>query len=168
MKKTEILKQSAEHANVQRIEHLASQIDALSFSKQQSAEALAATLEPLAQAMAALTDETRKTLADIQAESVRQGQEFKTLMDNTTHSWRVAAQESQSAAQNLQRAGNSLTLTHYMLTTAVGMLSATLVIALWLWLAPRPRVEVDTQALAQALKEDMIVHLKPLKNRSKR
>mgnify|MGYP006205405101 CR=1 FL=1 len=51
MSKTETLRQSAAASNETRLERLASQIESVRQSRHQNAEELAATLEPLAQAM---------------------------------------------------------------------------------------------------------------------
>src|SRR5260364_40207 len=72
MRKTEILRQSADSLNETRLERLAGQMETLRQTEHQNAQALAATLEPLAQAMAALTDETRQTLTEIDSKSMEQ------------------------------------------------------------------------------------------------
>src|SRR5260363_46070 len=73
MRKTEILRQSADSLNETRLERLAGQMETLRQTEHQNAQALAATLEPLAQAMAALTDETRQTLTEIESMEQRGG-----------------------------------------------------------------------------------------------
>ena len=60
MSKTETARQLNAAATAQRLSTVAAQIETLRQAKQQSAEELAATLEPLAQAMATLVDETRR------------------------------------------------------------------------------------------------------------
>jgi len=65
MKKTETLRQLAASANEKRIADLGTRIEALRQAKIESADQLASMLEPIAQAMAVLTDETRIALDDI-------------------------------------------------------------------------------------------------------
>jgi hypothetical protein len=64
MRKTETLRQLAAMSNETHLDMLGRQIEAVHQSRVKSVEELATLLEPLAQAMAALTDETRQTLAD--------------------------------------------------------------------------------------------------------
>ena len=87
MSKTETLRQSAAASNETRLEHLAHQIQELSQAKAQSAEALATMLEPLAQAMDALTDETRQTLAEIDRKSREQGEKFSGQINAAAKEW---------------------------------------------------------------------------------
>ena len=69
MSKAEMVRQSAAAENERRIERLASATEALRQANIRNAEELAELIEPLAQAMATLTDEmrseVRKTHADL-------------------------------------------------------------------------------------------------------
>jgi malate synthase len=58
MTKSETMKQLAAASNAGRLDDLGQRIETLRSARIESAEQLAAMLEPLAQAMAALTDET--------------------------------------------------------------------------------------------------------------
>ncbi|MQA21163.1 hypothetical protein [Rugamonas rivuli] len=58
-------------SNVARIDALSQQVERLRQTKLSSAEELAAILEPLAQAMAALTDETRASLVQSNQRSLQ-------------------------------------------------------------------------------------------------
>ena len=166
MSKTETLRQSAAASNETRLERLASQIEAVRQAKHQSAEDLAATLEPLAQAMAALTDETRQTLAEIERKSREQGEKFSSQISAAAKEWKAAAAEAQKAAEALNQAGQRMEWRHYLLAALVGMVTAAAVTASWLFLAP-PSIQnqLDPQAVAEHLKPAVIEALKPSKGR---
>ena len=166
MSKAETLRQSAAASNATRVAALASQVEGLRQAKHQSAEELAATLEPLAQALAALTDETRQTLAEIEGRTRAQGETFSRQLETSAKSWEETAVQAQQAADSLSRAGSRLEWTHYALAVMTGLASAALVSAFWLWLAP-PRVEVqiDAKEVAAILKPAVIEALKPSRGR---
>ena len=166
MSKTETLRQSAAASNETRLERLASQIEAVRQAKHQSAEDLAATLEPLAQAMAALADETRQTLAEIDRKSREQGETFSAQVSAAAKEWKAAAAEAQKAAEALNQAGQRMEWRHYLLAALVGMVTAAAVTASWLFLAP-PSIQnqLDPQAVAEHLKPAVIEALKPSKGR---
>ena len=166
MSKTETLRQSAAASNATRLEHLAEQMETLRQAKHQSAEDLAATLEPLAQAMAALTDETRQTLAEIDRKSREQGEKFSGQINAAAKEWKAAAAEAQKAAEALNQAGQRMEWRHYLLAALVGMVTAAAVTASWLFLAP-PSIQnqLDPQAVAEHLKPAVIEALKPSKGR---
>ena len=166
MSKTETLRQLSDAANEKRIERLANQIESLRQAKHQSAEDLAATLEPLAQAMAALTDETRQTLAEIERKSQEQGEKFSAQVSEAAKEWKAAAAEAQKAAEALNQAGQRMEWRHYLLAALVGMVTAAAVTASWLFLAP-PSIQnqLDPQAVAEHLKPAVIEALKPSKGR---
>lgn len=166
MSKTETLRQSAAASNDTRLERLASQIEAVRQAKHQSAEDLAATLEPLAQAMAALADETRQTLAEIDRKSREQGEKFSAQVSAAAKEWKAAAAEAQKAAEALNQAGQRMEWRHYGLAVVTGLITAALVSGFWLWLAP-PKVQnmLDAQAVAEYLKPAVIEALKPSRGR---
>ena len=166
MSKTETLRRLSDAANEKRIERLANQIESLRQAKHQSAEDLAATLEPLAQAMAALADETRQTLAEIDRKSREQGETFSAQVSAAAKEWKAAAAEAQKAAEALNQAGQRMEWRHYALAALTGALTAALVTVFWLWLAP-PKVEnlLDARAVAEHLKPAVIEALKPSRGR---
>jgi uncharacterized phage infection (PIP) family protein YhgE len=166
MSKTETFRQSAAASNENRLERLANQIEAVRQAKHQSAEDLAASLEPLAQAMAALTDETRRTLEGIDCKSKEQSETFRNQINAAAKSLKEAAAEAQKAANNLNQAGRQMGWKHYSLTLATGLFTAALVSGFWLWLAP-PTVQnaLDPEAVAKHLKPALIEALKPSKNK---
>lgn len=166
MSKTETFRQLSDAANERRLERLSSQIEAVRQAKHQSAEDLAATLEPLAQAMAALADETRQTLAEIDRKSREQGETFSAQVRAAAKEWEAAAAEAQKAAEALNQAGQRMEWRHYALAALTGALTAALVTVFWLWLAP-PKVQnmLDAQAVAEHLKPAVIEALKPSRGR---
>ena len=166
MSKTETLRQLSDAANEKRIERLANQIESLRQAKHQSAEDLAAMLEPLAQAMAALADETRQTLAEIDRQSREQGKTFSAQVSAAAKEWKAAAAEAQKAAESLNQAGQRMEWRHYALAALTGALTAALVTVFWLWLAP-PSIQnqLDPQAVAEHLKPAVIEAVKPSRGR---
>lgn len=151
MSKTETARQLSAAANAQHIAQLTAQTEALRQAKLQSAEELAATLEPLAQALAALTDETRQTLAEIEATSRA---EAKALQ--------AATQTAQTAAGDLTQASRRIERRHYALTILTGLSTAVLVSGFWLWLFP-PKTEtlLDAQGVAKFLQPALIEAVQP-------
>ena len=166
MSKTETLRQSALATNETRLERLASQIETVRQTKHQSAEDLAATLEPLAQALAALTDETRQTLAEIDLKSREQGETFKRQLSESVKGYKEAAAAANQAADSLNQAGQRMEWRHYALALLTGLVTAVLVSGFWLWLAP-PTVQnqLDPKAVADHLKPAVIEALKPSRGR---
>ena len=162
MSKTETLRQSAAASNATRVEHLATQIESLRQAKHQNAEDLAAMLEPLAQAMAALTDETRQTLAEIDRKSREQGETFERQLSESATVYKEAAAAASQAAESLNQAGQRMGWTHYALTLLTGLITAALVSVFWLWLAP-PTVQnqLDPKAVADHLRPAVIEALRP-------
>jgi predicted membrane metal-binding protein len=87
MTKSETLKQLAAASNEARLDKLNQQIERLREAKLTSAEELATLLEPLAQAMAALTDETRASLEQVQEYNKEQSKQFLKQLENVTTAW---------------------------------------------------------------------------------
>jgi nucleotide-binding universal stress UspA family protein len=170
MSKTEISRQLATASNAKRLEHLATQIETLRQVKVQSAEDLSAILEPLAQAMAALTDETRETLAQIEATSQQQAQQFQDRISATMQHWTQTLNRAEQAAQALAKAAHQTQAMLIVLALATGIASATLTSAFWLWLAPTPTLvhPIDAQEVANLLKADPTAPPAPSKGKPKR
>jgi hypothetical protein len=166
MSKTEILRQSAAALNEIRIERLASQIELVRQAKHQSADDLAATLEPLAQALAALTDETRQTLIEIDRKSREHGETFTQQLSESVKAYEAAATAASKAAESLDRAGRRMEWRHYALAIVTGLFTAALVSAFWLWLRP-PIIQnsLDAKAVAELLKPAVIEALKRSKSK---
>ena len=155
MSKTETLRQSAAASNEKRIERLANQIETVRQVKHQSAEELAATLEPLAQAMAALTDETRQTLAGLEAQSKAHADKISSQISPAAKGVREAAAEAQTAAEALNQAGQRMERQHYILAVAIGLLTGVLVTVFWRWLAPptvNNHIELDAGQVAAQIR----------------
>jgi hypothetical protein len=167
MSKTETLRLSAAASSAQRLEQLSGQIEHLRQARHQSVEDLAATLEPLAQAMAALADETKQTLAEIERRTREQGETFAGQMNEATRSWNQAAERAEQAGARLERAGQRLEWSHYALAGVTGLVTAALVSGFWLWVAPptSPDVKLNPQAVAELLKPAVIEALKPSKRK---
>ena len=166
MSKTETLRQLAAATNETRLEHLVAQIESVRRAKQQSAEELAATLEPLAQALAALTDETRQTMAEIERKSREQGEQFSLQSHTAARQWKEAVAQTEEATERMNRAVRRLEWTHYGLAVATGVVTALLVSVFWLWLAP-PSIQnqLDPKAVAEYLKPAVIEALKPSRSK---
>lgn len=167
MSKTETLRQSALVKNETRLEHLGSQIETLRKAKHQSAEELTATLEPLAQALAALTDETRQTLIEIDRKSREQVETFTRQLAASVKGCNEAAAEAQKAANSLNRAGARMEWRHYLISVLIGITTAAFASVFWLWAVPSPKIDnqLDAKALAEYLKPAVIEVLRPSRGR---
>jgi uncharacterized phage infection (PIP) family protein YhgE len=165
MTKSETMKQLAAASNAARLDDLGQRIETLRSARIESAEQLASMLEPLAQAMAALTDETRETLATIKQRSEEQGARFKSQVEAATKALTQASAGAQQAAESLDWVGQWTEWRHYLLAVMTGMMSAMLVTVFWLWLAP-PIVQnhLDAKAVAEYLRSEIAV-VKPSKGR---
>ena len=132
---------------------MAQQIEALHTAKLESVAQLAAILEPLAQAMAALTDETRETLDAVQTRAKEEGERINVQIAFAAKVCQEAAMNAQRTAQHLDNAGRSLDLSHYAVAVTTGLVSATLASAFWLWRAPEPTVvnQLDPKLVAEYL-----------------
>ena len=169
MRKTETLRQSAAASNAKRLAHLADQIDAVRQAKHQSVEDLASSLEPLAQAMAALADETRQTLMLIEHRTREQGEAFTQQLQDEMRTLRVAIAAARKAADQMQQTTRGLRRRHYALALVTGLMGAVLVSGFWLWVAP-PKgvvstVTLDAPAVANLLQPALTAALKPSKGR---
>lgn len=136
MKKTETVRRLAASENEKSIAELGTRIETLRLAKIESADQLASMLEPIAQAMAALTDETRITLAEIEQKSREHSARFEREVTSAATAVKNAAAVANQSADRLSRAGQSMEWTHYLLSLATGLVTAALVSAFWLWLAP--------------------------------
>ena len=156
------MRQSALAANETRADHLATQLETLRQAKHQSVEDLAAMLEPLAQALAALTDETRQTLAEIDRKSREQGETFTRQLSESVNGYREAAAAASQAAESLNQAGRRMEWRHYALALLIGLVTAALVSVFWLWVAP-PTVQnnLNSKEVADHLRPAVIEALKP-------
>ena len=156
MKKTETLRQLTNSANRARLSDLGAQIEALHQAKISSVDELAMILEPIAQAMAALTDETRQTMSAIEAKGAEQGERIQRQIMAAAQACQAATQRAESAAQRLEAASQSAESRNYFLAIATGCVTAVLVSAFWLWLAP-PTVSnfLDARALADMLRPEI-------------
>ncbi|CQR34455.1 conserved hypothetical protein [Thiomonas arsenitoxydans] len=103
MNKTETLRQSAAAANEKRLAHLAQQIEAVRQAKHQRVEDLATSLEPLAQAMAALSDETLQTLMLIERRTREQAEAFTSQLQDEVRAFREATAAARKAADRMKQ-----------------------------------------------------------------
>ena len=150
MSKAETLRQSAQARNESRIEQLASQVETVHSARVQSAEELSALLEPLAQAMAALSADTAKTLTEIDRQAQETSTAFQLQVSYATESLNKATAQAQQAAAGLNRAANRQSWSHYSLALLTGLVSAGLVSGFWLWYRPPTVVNpLDAKALAE-------------------
>jgi tRNA G26 N,N-dimethylase Trm1 len=157
MTKSETMKQLAAASNAARLAALGKQIEQVRQAKLESAEQLATMLEPLAQAMAALTDETRQTLVEIEHQSREQSAQFMKQIEMAAKAWKDAAAQTRDAAESLNRAGHRMEWTHYLVTLMTGLITAMLVSVFWLWLAPPSVVnQLDPKAVADYLRPAIV------------
>ena len=106
MNKAETLRQLAASANAKKVEGLTQQIETLRTAKLESVEQLAALLEPLAQAMAALTDDTRETLVSVEKQLRQQGERIARQIEDAAEVCREAGLIAHRSAQRLENAGH--------------------------------------------------------------
>ena len=121
-------------------------MSALSKLKQaRNIDELASEIEPLAQAMANLVDETRQSLKTQQSASRAQAQAWSQAQAKTSDSWREAARDMQVAAQTLSEAAETANRAARGWTWRlwIGVLIASitpllgLLIVSWIWLDPQ-------------------------------
>lgn len=156
MSKSETMKQLAAASNAARLTGLGQEIETLRTAKIASADQLASMLEPLAQAMAALTDETRETMSAIAQQGRDQGDQLRMQIDTASSAWSKASSEAQQVVQNLEGAARQTERRQYVLAMTTGLTTALLVSAFWLWLAP-PTVQnhLDAKAVADMLRPEI-------------
>ena len=138
MSKTETVQQLAAASNAARVQALNQQIESLRQAKLTSMEELAAMLEPLAQAMALLTEETAASLRKIERIEQRsrdQSSQFNVQMEKALVSWKQAATAAKAAADQMDRAEENAALRGMVVAVLTGLTTGLLVSALWLWLA---------------------------------
>ena len=163
MTKTETLRQSAVASNEKRLAHLTHQIEALREAHHQRVEDLAAALEPLAQAMAELADETRQTLVRIEQRARDHSESFTSQLQEEVTAFREFSAQARKAAEQMSRSGRHLRWRQAAVAVMTGALTAALVIGSWRWVRP-PRaaqaVTLDSRAVARLLAPDVIAALR--------
>jgi anti-sigma factor ChrR (cupin superfamily) len=168
MSKTEMLRQSAAASNEKRLAHLAQQIETVRQAKYQSTEDLAAILEPLAQAMAALTDETRQTLALIDQRARDHAESFMSQLQQEVSAFQEISAQEHKAAEQMKRAGQHLRWRVAAVAVMASVLTAALVIGSWHWVRPQraaQAVTLDSRAVARLLAPAVIAALRPSSGR---
>ena len=163
MTKTETLRQLAAASNERRHEHLMHQIETLRQARHEAVEDLAAVMEPLAQSMAALSDETRHTLALIERRAHDHAESFTSQLQQEVSAFLEISTRAREAAEQMSRSVRSQRWRMMIACVVSGVLAAVLVIASWRWAQP-PRapqaVTLDAQAVAQLLRPAVIEALK--------
>jgi hypothetical protein len=139
-----------------------------------NAEQLASEIEPLAQALAALADETRQTLSELQQASHAQAETWSQQQQKAAAALHEAASSLEGAARSLRAQAEAATEASDRLTwrlwagaALIGSVAAAATSAFWLWLAPpsTPTVQnlLDAHALAEYLKPALVEALRPTK-----
>ncbi len=136
MTKSETLRQLATSSNEKHIGELAQKIESLHRSKIESADQLAQILEPIAQAMAKLTDDTCTTLIQIEQKAGEQEARIEKALASAARAIEQTVTTADHSAALLAQAGRHLAWTHYAMALASGLMSAVLVSVFWLWVAP--------------------------------
>ena len=164
MTKTETARLSAAASNEKRLAHLTHQIETVRQARHKSVEDLATVLEPLAQAMAALSDETRQTLALIERRAHDHAESFTSQLQEEVSAFLEISTRAREAAEQMSRSVRSQRWKMMIVCVMSGVLAAVLVSASWRWAQP-PRapqaVTLDAQAVAQLLRPAVIAALKP-------
>jgi len=164
MSKTETLRQSAEAANAKRLEGLSLDEKAKALSQARSVDELATALEPLAKALATLSSEAGRTLAEIEQNTKAASIDYQRQISAASDNLGLVVRATKQATRELNRAANRLDWTHFALVIATGLLSAMLVSGFWVWFDP-PSVQspIDPKAVAENLKPVVIEALKNAK-----
>ena len=177
-----MLRQSAEAKNAKQAEEaesrqlLAEQIKALqvqveTIQQARGLDELSATVEPLAKALAALSDNTGKALLRIDERALQASKSFSAQLKGATSATTAleeATARAQTAAAHLRQAAGKLDRGHYVLAISVavatGVVSAALVSVFWLLLYP-PTVttEVDPKVVAEIVKAAEAARPAPVK-----
>lgn len=166
----ETLKRQAEQQAGQRLSALSQQIEAVRSSKAQSIEELAAVIEPLAQAMALLSDDLRSQVQQMTSASRDQAVEWSqhqaAAADRIERAWKKSADrlneatdQAKASASSLDEASSQLRrfgLMHWLSTIVTGAVTAGLLIGLWIWQHPSPppaapAINLDARTVAQYL-----------------
>ncbi len=156
MTKSETMKKLAAASNAVRLDELGQRIEALRSARIESVEQLAIILEPLALAMAALTDETRETLQVIVQQAKEQAESLKHQVEAAKMELNRATVQAQQAAASLAETSQWMEARQYLLVIATGVTSALLVSAFWLWLAPpTAQNQFDAKAVVEILRREM-------------
>jgi len=165
MSKTETLRQSAEAANAKRLEALSLDEKAKALSQARSVDELATAIEPLAKALATLSSEATRTLAEIEQKTRAASVDYQRQISATSDNLGMVIRATKQATHELNRAANRLDWSHFALAIATAMLSALLVSGFWLWFSP-PTVQttLDPKAVAEYLKPAVIEAIKNSKD----
>ena len=173
MSKIGMLQQSANDLNTSRVEALALQLQAVRQDRLQSVQELTAALEPMTQALAALCQETRSTLAELDRRSLEMGERSQRQLETLGRNLLSALPPAQTVLCEADSTGPTQRRDErrrlaWALAPGVASAATTsmLVSACWLWLFP-PSIQnvLDPQAVAQSLKPTLIQALKPSKAR---
>lgn len=141
---------------VRTLAELQRQIEALQPQQQvqMALDELAVKVEPLAQAMVTLTEETRQTLAEIDRKSSEKMQKMQQQVEVAATAATAAAKEIETAARKAGRASKDMTWRLLLVAIFAGMMSAALTTGLLIWLLPpqmqRPIV-LDSAAVAKMI-----------------
>jgi hypothetical protein len=131
-------------------------------------EQVAAEIEPLAQALASLADETTEVLSQLQASSQEQAATWSAQQRAAAEAWKQAAAEvgkaakqAEAAATRMEAAASGQITTLASVAGVAAILSAALAIGFWLLLAPTPetpevRNTLDPAAVAEILKPAIV------------
>ncbi|SEO19884.1 hypothetical protein SAMN05428959_105295 [Duganella sp. CF517] len=138
MSKTETMKQLAAVSNEARVQALHQQIESLREAKLSSVDELASLLEPLAKAMAVLTQETLSSvrkIEQIEQRSRDQNTQFKIQMEGALTSWKQAVLEAEAAVSKMGRLGENSAVRTVLTAVLTGLFTGLLSTASWLLLA---------------------------------
>ncbi len=168
MSKAETLRRSAKAKNEKRLEgqEIESPIEAVRRAR--SLEELSATVEPLAQALAVLSDNASQALASSVQQSQQASASFEAKLLKATSALQQATTQAHEAAVRLNRAASRLdrrfVVINILTGVMAGLLSALLVSVFWLWAAPPTvSVQLDPKAVAEQLKGTVVA--KPVRGR---
>lgn len=166
MTKSETMQQLAAAANEEQLAAMGEQIEHLRQAKLCSAEELAAALEPLAQAMAALTDQTRQSLVQIEKQGRDQARELREQTEKALMACQNAELAARDAAGRLEVVVEGIAWRHYLIAILTGLATGMLVTVFLLWRAsPHAMVyTLNAKEVAELLRPE-IAALRPRKGK---
>lgn len=130
---------------------------------------LAQEIEPLAQALATITDESRAAITEQLATQQTQAEHWSAQQTKAAESWETTCQQAQATLQALEQqtthtlqaltqqatqmstSSRQSLLRQIGVSAASGVLAATVTIGLWFWLAPWNATEKRQQMVGEQI-----------------
>jgi hypothetical protein len=185
MSMSEMMRQSADALNAQRIDHM-NQKDAEFWSKikqledqieamkqewpNSNPETLASAFSPIAQSLASVAEDCRDMIAELnkhaeaqsrsyQAQSRQMAESFSRPVENVAQELNTAIREAQQVTANLKTASAQMSWKYLGSLAILTLIIVLIVNSLWIWLGSNKITvtnNLDPQAVAEYLKPSLI------------